>query len=452
MSDSIVRLGIPSLRTPLARIYCRFCPRKDIILGSKVFCSRGLAHDMEIAIGGTKVRPSVAPHASTPSQIHLLVAVYGKKFTALFAEITAANLVALVDEIPPVLRGASKVRILTTADDALVLEDAPSIQKLRTRIQVEILNAVKMSGFERYGGHGPMCLALAHGVEEASAVGAALIFVPPDVVFSNGSFATLIRAATNGYRAVIGPSLRAKLEPLHDRFLQIMMEKGGSVLQVDARELAQLIFEHWHPINDRYWWDSRGEKWKAFAYFGVSDRTLLIRFFQGPMFYAWPLRRIEKYDGWIDHGLVALCCERFEQVHVIEDSDQFLNVDLTPNARLDHHEASVSPDIDLLKQLLDMKYINRFNVDYGSRSCVVHADDVDPAAIAAARSILSRQIDPVIALAKVLRKPIRVGFLLRRTGRYALARLLSAPHQLLLLGIRGLLMIVRSFTSRRKLF
>jgi Fe2+ or Zn2+ uptake regulation protein len=121
------------------------------------------------------------------------------------------------------------------------------------------------------------------------------------------------------------------------------------------------------------------------------------------MFFAWPNRVIEKYWGWVDHALVTMCCDEQEQVYVVRDSLECLACDLTPRERKEGHRLSRTSVFDLLKQLLDLKFINRMNIRYGLITCHVHTgeDQSDEWKVAARR--FAHEIDPIIHLSLPLR-------------------------------------------------
>jgi hypothetical protein len=347
-----------------------------------------------------------------PDSVHIVVVVYGKTYAKLLADITLPNLAAMVREIPEPLRARSLLRILTTADDIPVIEASVAIPAIREAVRIEILDALKMAGFERHGGYGPMVVTQREAVYDAARANAAIFFVGPDQIYSRGSFANFINRLRQGYRIVVGPGVRIMRDAARPLLCEKIATSDQGSLSLSADEQIGLLFRHWHPINDQFVIGSpQGIPWKAYVYHRPHRDELLIRFFQGPTLMAWP-REIDGFDGFIDHDLVQYCCRSWREAYVVTDARECLALDMTDDARRDDIEnLAIFPPVDLLCELFDHKAIKTAQIFYGLRTCRVHRGEHDPADVARWNRELARAIDPLILLALVERS------ISRRLGR-----------------------------------
>ncbi len=297
-----------------------------------------------------------------------------------------------------------RVRIFTATDDVARIQAAVELDPLRRRITVEVVAAVRFTDQELYGGYAPMVVSQARAVVEASQEGAAIIFMGPDLVYSAGSFKLFIDCANRGCRTVIGPSVRVNRETTAPLLAARIEAHPDRLLDISAEDLTEIAFEQWHEVNDLFIWNSpRSVYWKAYLIYRAAADDVLMRFFQGPTFFAWPKAPVAEYRGWIDHALVSRCCDRYEQVYVVRDSAECITCDLMAR---DHREGMVQSrhkELDLLGEMLNLDRINRFNIHYGLHSCRVHRGGAANDEWQAAARRLSSEVDPILKMALPLR-------------------------------------------------
>lgn len=347
-----------------------------------------------------KTSPEIRETA-LPGAIHIVVVVYGKAYSQLLAEITLANLAAMVCEIPEALRQSSALRILTTRDDMATIEASPVMPLLRQRIRVELCDMLQMAGFEKHSMYGPMVLTQRLAVIAAARENAALFFVGPDQIYSRGSFANFIERLKQGYRVIVGPGPRIHRAAAREFLLRQISSSPDGTFALTHDLQADLLFRHWHPINDQFVMQSPDDiAWKAYIFFRPRPDELFIRFFQGPTLVAWPRGNLENFDGFIDHDLVDYCCQGPHEAYVIPDSRECLSLDLTDSVRLDESmKKSRFPRADLLVELFDHSAVKDAQLRYGLRSCRVHRGERDSVDIDHWERQLSSAIDPLILIA-----------------------------------------------------
>lgn len=343
---------------------------------------------------------ALSPETLLPRAVHIVVVVYGKAYSSLLASIVLPNIGALIEEIPEHVRASSKVRIFTTEQDQSTIDNAEILPVLQKKIHVEILNTLRMEGFEKHGGYGPMVMTQREAVIDAGRENAALFFVGPDQIYSRGSFRKFIECFQQGHRLVVGPGVRIKrdaVRPILDA--QIRASSDGT-FALAPEDQTELFFRHWHPINDQFVMGSGKDIWwKAYIYYRPHPDELFIRFFQGPTLAAWPRGNQEDFDGFIDHNLSIACCKSAQEVYVVEDGLECLALDLTDDDRKDIQSLARFPRADLLKELFDHRAVNDLQLLYGLRSCRVHRGVREQAKTSKWYRDVEVAIDPLILLA-----------------------------------------------------
>ena len=299
-------------------------------------------------------------------KLHLGLFVYGDKYLDICASIVLPNLLSLIAEIPPDIRAETRLRILTDVGGRVLLSAAPVLARIRALIAVDISDMMEKAGFERYGSYGPMILGQAKLVHEASLENAGLIFCPPDLIWSQGSFAAIVKLAREGYRAVIGPSARGIQEELIPIFQQRIAERGDGTLTISSADLTGLTFDHWQQMNDGFIWnDGPSNSWKSYAYWRLGERQYLMKCWQGPALFLWPHREVKDYDGWIDHRLIKACAHSQAEIYVVPDATLIQTLDLAPRDRGEGHKQVTAKGWYLFRQLLNRKRHCRYNLLYG---------------------------------------------------------------------------------------
>lgn len=337
-----------------------------------------------------------------PNGIHICIVVYGTSYTSLLAQILLANLAAMVLEIPEGLRLLSRVRIATRQEDIPLIEASPALPVLRERIRVEILDAARLGGYEKHGNYGPMVESQRIFVVDAARENAALFFVGPDQVYSRGSFALFVDRLRRGYRVIIGPGPRVKREAARAELRGLIAASADGTFAPDSDWLIDLLFRHWHPINDQFLIECEASIWwKAYVCNRPLPDELLFRFFQGPTFVAWPRRPVEDFDGFVDHELPELCCNSWREVYVVGDARHCLALDLTRDDFVDKLALADFPRVYLLQNLFNAHAIKDIKLIYGLRTCRLHRGDRDGTGM---QRKFDRIIDPLILIALAERK------------------------------------------------
>lgn len=345
--------------------------------------------------------------ATLPSAIHIMIAVYGQAYCELLADIVIPNLAAMVREIPEDLRRTSAVRIFTRTEDLKYIEASAAMPLLRASINVELVDKMTVGGFDQHGKFGPMVLTQQLAVIEAARANAALFFVGPDQLYSKGSFAYLVARLRDGYRLVVGPSLRLKRDAARPFLLDHITASPDGTFALTPDEQIEALFRYWQPMNDQFVLGGEYSFWWRYCiHHRPHPDHLLIRFLQGPTLMAWPNGPQESFEGFVDHALALACCRDWRDVHVVADARDCLALDMADDDRIENMPQVTFPRYAFESQLLFHRKNNEINwiqLSYALRTCRVDRSRKGHPQLERWQRELARAIDPFLYLACIER-------------------------------------------------
>ena len=247
---------------------------------------------------------------------HVTTVVWGREFCELFLDVcvpnqmTAGNLGALP--------AGSRYRVFTSAEDRKFLQSSSALRAIGDRIPVDIIVEPLLSTsigtqFTR------MTACHATAIRDASESGAALIFLSPDIVLSEGTLAAVVRSRERGHRAVVCPGLRVD----RDAFRAALASRGADPLS--SRELVSLALDHLHPFTRAHMIDGvPGARRPIGVYWDVpGDGILAHGLYLHPLMVD-PSQPGVMPDGTIDQHYLFHACPNRADVHVASDSDEFV--------------------------------------------------------------------------------------------------------------------------------
>jgi hypothetical protein len=329
---------------------------------------------------------------------------WGEKILDIFCRVALRNAATLVEEIPADLRATSTYIVVTRGDEARALEKHPLIVYLRRKIEVEIRDTFDDVDRGTWGYYGPMVIAQENLVAEARERGLGILFCGPDLLFSAGSWKNVIDRANQGYRIVIGPSARANAESVLPALDRLSSESSLGAISLGGPALAKLLFQHWHNMNELYVWNQPLKMVDgAFQYYRVSHQAVLMKYLQGPTFFAWPRAGVEKFTGFIDHHLTRFCARGDEEIYIVPDCRELLTVDLTaPEREYDIPSASTH-HLDLIKLAINRLFVGDFNLLYAKRTTRIYGTAVPEKDWQDCERAFNADVNPTLAIARLLR-------------------------------------------------
>lgn len=263
-----------------------------------------------------------------PKGYYFLTAVWGESYTRLFldialpAQLAPGNLPAFQDNT------ASRYVIFTTEKDAETIRSAPVFKPLSKAINVHI----EIIERARHQPHDLMSACHKRGIEMANAADAAAFFLNPDLVFSDGSFATARRLAEAGTDVILITGIRTLK---HGAMQALQSYRAHNMLLVPPRALMQIALDHLHPLADSSWWDEgASDLIPANLYWRVSNEGIVARCFHLHPLMVYPQRKDATFFGTVDDDFVPAACPDASHDYIITDSDALLVIELSNPAHV----------------------------------------------------------------------------------------------------------------------
>jgi hypothetical protein len=254
---------------------------------------------------------------------YFLTPVWGESYTRVFietvipAQLAPGNL--------PAYRDVSGCRyiIYTTPQDAEQIRASKVFDALNTCIPVSFkwiadrINVV----------HDTMSDCFRRGIAAADIAGAAVLFLTPDIVFADGSFAEIKTLSDRGCDVVFIPAMRTiKFGVSAD----LQAFQNNSSIQVTPRQLMQIAFDNLHPLGDSSWWEEGdGNLIPANIYWRVGNEGILGRCFHLHPIFVNPQRKGVTFFGTVDDDYVAAACPDDSHDYVVTDSDEISAIELS---------------------------------------------------------------------------------------------------------------------------
>jgi len=350
---------------------------------------------------------------NAPREIHIVSVVHGWSMANHFILRCLPNLISLLTELPTPLLKSSKVRIFATSKDIVFIRGNYYYEQLENILTTEILPDPALPVVPKRGDQEPLNRVYGRAVSDASATGAALIFMPPSTILGQGSFKAIIKRAEKGTRFLSAPLLRANLETSSYEIDEHIENSKNSNLSLSTKELAGLIFRNWHPIND-FFSIVANEKnknraiWKPYIIERTGQNEVLLQLFQGTTFFAWPYKKITSFTQSIDCGLAKLCCNSKNESSILLQGDDFLACDLCPPIdKRDYDEAKSNKRISLFQQFLNLDEMSRIQLHQSKKLIRIACSSSWSSQAIATRKRIIWKIIPAIHAALIIRPFLR---------------------------------------------
>ncbi len=246
---------------------------------------------------------------------HVITVVWGVEYRQLFVDVCVPN--QLTPGNLGALPAGSRYRVFTSAADVDSLRSSSVLRDANDVIPIDIViePAAAAQAPDRFT---RMTACHEVALRDAADAGAALIFLSPDIVMSEGTLGAVARRHASGSRAVVCAGLRLDRE----RFVTTLERRQGPHA-IPARELVSMALKELHPFTRLHMVDgTHGPRRPVSAYWNVSGEGILARCFYMHPLMVDPVRRDVMPDGTIDQHFVVHACPAREQIHVVTDSDE----------------------------------------------------------------------------------------------------------------------------------
>jgi hypothetical protein len=323
-------------------------------------------------------------------RFHFITAVWGEAYTELFLrlvlpnQLSAGNLGFFRDK-----PGSATFKVYTTQRDAERIRASPAYARLAEAVtpDISLVEDIDLSG--KYS-----ALTQCHrrAIASADAVGAALVFLSPDLIWSDGTFRRLWQLAHTGTRVVMVGSIRVAKETFVPEYLARHLSPAVGMAGVGSRPLVALALKHLHPLSQSLFWDS--DRFDSIGpshlYWRVGSDGMLVRAFHLHPLMVNPVVRGLLPSSTIDADYTPLACPDPRAVYVVQDSDEIAGFEISARGQF----GSFRPK---RARVADVAFYARYwtqahHLNFVDRSIRIHAGE-----LSSAWHSIERESDEVVA-------------------------------------------------------
>jgi len=253
---------------------------------------------------------------------HFSTVVWGPWHTGVFLEVNLPSLLA--PENLPAFAASHRVtyRIFTSAADAVRIQSTPSYKRASEIVPFEFIEVPVENIDDPIAMHHQLWR---RSIVEAERAGAMILFVPPDVIWANGSFRHVAELASRGKRAIFMTYMRVISESCVPEARRRHLSADGAVLSASSRNLVDLLLENIHPLTLTYLRDSPNFPiHPEFILWSVPGEGFLMRVLVREMFAYDPTLVDLNQQALPAHALDP------ELSHFVNDSDDLFALSLAP--------------------------------------------------------------------------------------------------------------------------
>jgi hypothetical protein len=273
-----------------------------------------------------------------------------------------------------------RYRIFTRPQDAQRIIAAPIFRRLEAMVAVEfVLDDELGADAGHEASYQDMTRCHRRGLAEAADEQAAIVFLPADCLWSEGSFAAMARRRAEGKLVVLNPGIRLVRETAYQPFLAQFLDAATGAAPAPARALAALALEHLHPLTRAAFHDMPDFiSWPSNVLWRAPDGFIVRAFHLHPFMIDTQGRDV-RYEISLDQDLIGAVCPDAAAIHVAMDSDEILQVSLE---NLDHRR-DLLPEANRLSLQSVIEWARKYSEPvqrqlFVERACLVHAGDVGP--------------------------------------------------------------------------
>lgn len=263
-----------------------------------------------------------------------ITVVWGREYVRFYAERVLASL--LWPGNLPYTAHRMRLRYLLHVDEqgARYLEEHPNFQALRRIVEVEIdtIGDAIPTGQEKY-----TLAAQRHrqALERVAAEGGAMLLLSPDCVYSDGTLRHALGFLLDkGKRAVMSASLRAAKESFEPG---LAARLDADAKPMTPRELLTLALGSLHPLSSTHLVDSPTfNTWPSHLYWRAGSEGILARCFHMHPLAVAPATHTLSCEQAMDNDYLAKACPDPDDIHIIDDSDDALGIEVSAKNQFDH--------------------------------------------------------------------------------------------------------------------
>jgi hypothetical protein len=353
------------------------------------------------------------------THFHFITAVWGQVYTDLFLQIVLPNQLSLGNL--PFFRdkpGSATYKIYTTQGDADRIRQSPIYARVTEAVAVEIERLDDIDLGRKYSA---MSECHRRAIRAADEAGAALVFLSPDLIWSDGTFKRLWEHAQGGTRVVMIGSIRVTKETFVPEFMDRHFSRSDATASVTARDLVRLALKHLHPVTKALFVDSdHFDPGTAHLYWRVTPDGILARCFHLHPLMVNPVVRGLLPLSTIDADYTPLACPDPKVLYVVEDSDEIAGFEVSAREQFGTFKRRKFRAVDAA--FYARYWTQRHHREFVDHPIRIHACDLTPQW----QSVESASNEVVQTIQRYLRYPAIYlpGKILARAARKSLRYLL----------------------------
>jgi hypothetical protein len=288
-------------------------------------------------------------HMAASRPLHLVLTVWGDAYIATFLTLCVPTLLA--DGNVPALSGPAphRLRIFTPPADAERMAQSAGLLALGRHVVVEFV-PIALPGKDDNKYH-EITRSHLHALVDAREVGAAVVFLSPDFMLSDGTLRTL--AAHSSAAAVVMVSPRVSLEGMARDLAAGDTTDPATAISLSPRALMALAWQHLHAVTRSQFWNApRFSRWPSILYWQADEQTLFAHCFHPHPILLDPARLDAQFaaamNTTIDGDLLGSLNAAPGEIHIVTESDELLILELSGpqmTIGLDEADAPASPAV-----------------------------------------------------------------------------------------------------------
>lgn len=247
---------------------------------------------------------------------------WGDWHTGVFLDVNLPSLLAERNLPAFAKQHDVRYRIFTSAYNKEVIKSHPAYKRAAEVVPFEFIECPLENVANPIGMHHALWR---RSIEDARDAKRYILFVPPDVIWSQNGFENIANRFSEGKKAVFMTYLRVLSETCVPAVQSAYGTDVSPVMDIPSRELVDMAIEHMHPLSLAYVRDSNNFPiHPEFILWPVAGEGYMMRVLVREMFAYDP--------SLVDLNRSALPAHKLkpEEVHFITDSDELFALSLAP--------------------------------------------------------------------------------------------------------------------------
>ncbi len=260
--------------------------------------------------------------------IHIIIPVWGTKYIDLFTDFVIPTLIETNDI--SIFRECRKFvfEIYTCPEDELYLRSNENFQKLQNALHGwGELNLPLIEENPIKNPYHTMSYCHLESIQKANENDAAMIFLQPDALVGDGTFATIKQQLQDGKRIILAPGLRGDLESVT---AIIKNREAAARPALSNRELVAYAIENLHHLSrSLLWGQSNINSFCSHIYWLIDDKNLYARCAHMHPLVVYPRDKNCSFAHTIDWDYFDRAVPDTNEWFVAENSDQVCLIELS---------------------------------------------------------------------------------------------------------------------------